>query len=188
MSSIFDKQVPAGNNKVSSSAFLWLLSEMVQYSQTRVKSVDELETRLAELGVQVGLRMLELACFRDRQSRRAIRVIDVLEFVQGDLWTAVFSKPADELQKSTESDEEYMITEIAPVLNQYISAPKDMHFNICSFAAGVIKGVLDAAGFPAQVTSHSVGTEAEPCRTTFLIKFDQEVVTRDAKLERGEWQ
>eukprot|EP00658_Telonema_sp_P-2_P042940 TRINITY_DN30901_c0_g1_i1.p1 TRINITY_DN30901_c0_g1~~TRINITY_DN30901_c0_g1_i1.p1 ORF type:complete len:116 (+),score=25.82 TRINITY_DN30901_c0_g1_i1:436-783(+) len=110
------------------------------------------------------------------------------QFVQGDLWTAVFSKPADELQKSTESDEEYMITEIAPVLNQYISAPKDMHFNICSFAAGVIKGVLDAAGFPAQVTSHSVGTEAEPCRTTFLIKFDQEVVTRDAKLERGEWQ
>eukprot|EP00656_Telonema_subtile_P013989 TRINITY_DN17114_c0_g1_i1.p2 TRINITY_DN17114_c0_g1~~TRINITY_DN17114_c0_g1_i1.p2 ORF type:complete len:186 (+),score=39.66 TRINITY_DN17114_c0_g1_i1:80-637(+) len=184
MSSIFDHKVSSGTNKVSASSFHWLLSEMVQYSQARVTSVDELETRLAHLGAQIGSRMLELVCFRERQSRRTTRVIEVLQFVQVDLWTTVFGKPADELQKSTESDTEYMINEARPILNQFISVPKDMHtFNVCAFAAGVIQGVLNSAGFPSQVSSHAVGTAEQPNRTTFLIKFEQHVVNRDHKLE-----
>ena len=112
--------------------------------------------------------MLELVCFRESGSRRCTRVIDVLQFVQTTLWVVLFSKAADELQKSTESDDEYMINESEPLVNKYISVPRDMgSFNVSSFAAGVIKGVLDAAGFQARVTAHSVGTSESPHKTTF---------------------
>lgn len=81
--------------------------------------------RMASLGVQVGSRMLELVCFREKQvppspsalcarklkvtsgwqARRTTRIIDMLQFVQTEMWQSIFGKPADELQKSTESGE-----------------------------------------------------------------------------------
>ena len=109
-------------------------------------------------------------------------MIDLLLSVQTTLWETLFGKAADELQKSTESEDEYMINEFEPLVNRYISVPRDYgSFNVSSFAAGVIKGVLDGAGFPAEVTTHAV-----EAGVTFLIKFEEHVTEREAKLERGE--
>ena len=111
-------------------------------------------------------------------------MIDLLLSVQNTLWETLFGKEADELQKSTESENEYMINEFEPLVNRFISVPRDYgSFNVSSFAAGVIKGVLDSAGFPAEVETHA-GTEIRG--VTFLIKFEEHVTEREAKLERGE--
>lgn len=78
-----------------------------------------------------------------------------------------------------------MISDNEPVVNQYISVPKEMNqLNCAAFVAGVIEGVCDGAGFPARVTAHSVGKGEEgelwPGKTVFLIKFKGEVLEREA--------
>ncbi|KAF9598081.1 hypothetical protein IFM89_024192 [Coptis chinensis] len=90
---------------------------------------------------------------------------------------------ADSLEKGTEHEDEYMISEKELLVNRYcfifallilfISVPKDMGtFNCGAFVAGIVKGVLDGAGFPAIVTAHFVSVDGQlRPRTTILIKF-----------------
>ena len=54
---------------VSLSAFAYLYSELVQYHQSRVSSISELERRLEAAGFGVGLKTIELAAFRSREVR-----------------------------------------------------------------------------------------------------------------------
>ncbi|MFS8023609.1 putative transport protein particle (TRAPP) component [Helianthus anomalus] len=60
---------------------------------------------------------------------------------------------------------------------RFISVPKDMgSFNCGAFVAGIVRGVLDNAGFPAVVTAHFVPVDGQQRpRTTILIKFSEEV-------------
>ena len=106
-----------------------------------------------------------------------------------------------------------MVNEADPIVNKFISVPREMgSLNCAAFVAGVIKGVLDGAGFvsahscciwleeptancstllpallpalqPAKVNAHSVPSEGQPRRTTFLIKFDTEVLFLTRKLK-----
>jgi trafficking protein particle complex subunit 5 len=55
--------------QVSLSAFAYLYSELVQYHQNRVDSIGELERRLESSGYQVGLKVLELITYRNREVR-----------------------------------------------------------------------------------------------------------------------
>lgn len=60
---------------VSLSAFAYLYSELVQYHQSRVASISELERRLESAGYGVGLRVLELLAYRAREvSLMVVRV------------------------------------------------------------------------------------------------------------------
>ena len=52
---------------VSLSAFAYLYSELVQYHQSRVAWISELERRLESAGYGVGLRVLELLAYRARE-------------------------------------------------------------------------------------------------------------------------
>ena len=45
----------------------------------------------------------------------------------------------------------------------------------------MVAGVLEGAGFPARVTAHFV---PESRRTVFLIKFEPEVLEREAQYEK----
>uniref|UniRef100_A0A453BED7 Trafficking protein particle complex subunit 5 n=1 Tax=Aegilops tauschii subsp. strangulata TaxID=200361 RepID=A0A453BED7_AEGTS len=83
---------------------------------------------------------------------------------------------ADSLEKGTEHEDEYMISEKELLVNRFISVPKDMGaFNCGAFVAGIVRGVLDNAGFPAVVTAHFVPIEGQQRpRTTILIKFAEE--------------
>lgn len=50
-----------------------------------------------------------------------------------------------------QADDEYMISDYDLFVNKYISVPKDMGaLNCAAFVAGIVKGVLDGAGFPAR--------------------------------------
>lgn len=77
-----------------------------------------------------------------------------------------------------------MIVDNEPLVNAYISVPKEMsQLNCAAYVAGMIEGVCDGAGFPARVTAHSVGGKEEgemwPGKTVFLVKFEGEVLERE---------
>jgi len=170
--------------EVSLSSFSFLFSEMIQYAQKRVTGIQDLERRLNEFGYRVGLRMLELLVWRDRNPKRETRVLSILYFIHTALWKALFGKQADSLEKSTENEDEFMISDNEPVLTKYISVPRELsQLNCNAFIAGVVEAILDSAQFPARVTAHTVPIDGFPLRTTILIKFDKEVLAREENLK-----
>lgn len=83
-----------------------------------------------------------------------------------------------------------MISDNEPLVNTYISVPKEMNqLNCAAFVAGIIEGACDGGGFPARVTAHTVGkgqdSELWPGKTVFLVKFQPEVVEREAYLGKS---
>lgn len=107
-------------------------------------------------------------------------MLGVLQFVHSIIWRQIFGKQADGLEKSRDSEYEYMIIDNMPLVSQFISVPKEMsQLNCGAFAAGIIEAVLDGYQFTAKVTAHTVETDEFPLRTVFLVKFEPEVVTRE---------
>lgn len=135
----------------------------------------------------MGLRLLEILCFREKNSKRDIRLLDVLKFVHTSLWKYLFGRQAKDLEQSNtvgmqhavlrrlksfsmhlpfgtvlslacankpavlQAEDEYMISDYDLFVNKYISVPKDMGaLNCAAFVAGIVKGVLDGAGFRAR--------------------------------------
>ncbi|KIY45264.1 TRAPP I complex [Fistulina hepatica ATCC 64428] len=171
-------------SEVSLSAFAFLFSELVQYTQKRVSGINDLERRLNTLGYRVGTRVLELMVWRAESSsktpKREIRFLPALMSIHTQVWRAVFGKTADAIEKSVENADEYMIIDNDPPVERYISVPKDMSQLSCSsFTAGIVEAVLDGLGFPARVTSHNTPTTEHPSRTTILIKLEKSVLERE---------
>ncbi|GLB36571.1 putative TRAPP complex subunit trs31 [Lyophyllum shimeji] len=163
--------------EVSASAFAFLFSEVVQYTQKRVSGINDLERRLNTLGYRVGMRVLELMVWRAESSsktpKREIRFLPALMSIHTQVWKAVFGKPADAIEKSVENADEYMIIDNDPPIERHISVPRDMSQLSCSsFTAGIVEAVMDGLGFPARVTAHNTPTAQYPSRTTILIKLE----------------
>jgi hypothetical protein len=92
-----------------------------------------------------------------------------------------------------------MITDNDPLVNQYISVPKEMsQFNPAALVAGIIEGVCDGAGFATMGVSAHWANESSveatgatpaagmwPGKTVILIRFAPEVLEREEILERG---
>lgn len=86
-----------------------------------------------------------------------------------------------------------MISDNDPILNKYISVPKEMsQLNAAAYVAGIVEAILDGCQFvcfcnlmlqPARVTAHTVPIDGHPYRTTILIKFEREVIEREEKLK-----
>ncbi|KAG6430812.1 hypothetical protein SASPL_108885 [Salvia splendens] len=177
---VLDRPIGKGKQEVSLSAFAFLFSELVQYNQLQVDNIAELERRLEDAGYAVGARVLELLCHREKEGDTAIgysffhtqhRHCDMMA-----QWASHRARVADSLEKGTEHEDEYMISEKELLVNRFISIPKDMGaFNCGAFVAGIVRGVLDNAGFPAVVTAHFVPVDGQHRpRTTILIKFAEE--------------
>ena len=163
---------------VSLSAFgFFLFSEFIQYSQQRVNTAEELERKLEEAGVGIGHRALELGCLREKSSRRETRMLGILQFITSVVWKMLFGSAAKDsvsLEKSVEQDDEFMIVEKQPIVTTYISSAP---CSCAAFVAGIVRGVLEGAQFPARVTAHE-----EEDRTVILIKFSAEVIERENRL------
>lgn len=180
--------------ELSQASFAYLFGEMVSYAQRRVTGIQDLEKRLNVQGHPIGLKLLDLLLYREpaRTQTRPLHIIALLQFITTVLWRHLFSRPADALEKSSdpEKPDEYMISDNEPLVNQYISVPKEMNqLNCAAFVAGIVEGVCDGAGFPARVTAHSVGKGEEgelwPGKTILLVKFQPEVVEREAYLGKS---
>ncbi|KAL3903219.1 MAG: hypothetical protein SGPRY_011764 [Prymnesium sp.] len=72
-------------------------------------------------------------------------------------------------------ENEFMIIEKSPLVNTYISSAP---CNCAAFTAGIVRGVLEGAHFPAEVSAH----DYEDSRTAILIKFAPEVVEREKRI------
>ena len=153
---------------VSLSAFSFLFSEIVQYSKKRAATLPDLEKRLSELGYNVGVRMLELICFRENKLEREKKLINILHFIHSKVWTILFGRQAQSLEKSTQNNDEFMIHESEPIVNKFISTPKELsNLDCAAFIAGIIHGILDSTNFPPiKVTAHAVSS-----KTIFLISI-----------------
>ncbi|GIL88834.1 hypothetical protein Vretifemale_16765 [Volvox reticuliferus] len=84
-----------------------------------------------------------------------------------------------------QADDEYYIRDYDLLVSRYISVPRSYEpFNPGTLAAGIMRGMLDSAGFPARVTAHFV-THKDRQRpiTTFMIKLEPSVMQRQAYLE-----
>lgn len=174
--------------EMSQASFAYLFGEMITYAQRRVKGIQELEQRLNVQGHPIGLKLLDLLLYREppRTQIRPGNIITLLHFIKQNVWQHLFARQADRLEKSANPDtpEEYMIIDNEPLVNQFVSVPREMsQLNCAAFVAGVVEGVCDGAGFPARVTAHTVAEgEMWPGKTVFLVKFRGEVVEREAFL------
>ena len=100
---------------------------MVQHAQARVTSIDALERRLEEAGYVVGLRVLELQCLREKfAGKRKTKLLQIIQWISTDMWKILFGKTADSLERSTENADEYMIHELQPITNVFVSVPPDL--------------------------------------------------------------
>jgi len=61
---------------------------------------------------------------------------------------SLFGREADKLEKANDDESTYYIIEEEPLVNRYISVPKDMgNLNCAMFIAGIIEAVLNGCGF-----------------------------------------
>ncbi|KAG5969123.1 hypothetical protein E4U58_001579 [Claviceps cyperi] len=177
--------------EISQASFAYIFSEMVTYAQRRVKGIQELEQRLNTQGHSIGLKLLDLLLYREppRSQLRPLTIIALLHFIKQNVWQHLFGRQADRLEKSNNPDtpDEYMIIDNEPLVNQYISVPREMsQLNCAAYVAGVVEGVCDGADFPAKVTAHTVGEgDMWPGKTVFLVKFRGEVVEREGFLAKA---
>ncbi|XBI74999.1 hypothetical protein VPH35_068432 [Triticum aestivum] len=116
---VLDKPLGRGRQEVSLSVFAFLFSELVQYNQTQVDNIAELERRLEDAGYAVGARVLELLCHREKGNRRETRLLGILSFIHSTVWKVLFGKVADSLEKGTEHEDEYMISEKELLVNRF---------------------------------------------------------------------
>lgn len=115
-----------------------------------------------------------------KYGKRENKILEILQFIHGPLWRAIFGRTANDLEKSQDVDDEYMIIDNTPLISKFISIPKDYgNLNCSAFVAGMIEGALDLSGFHAHVVAHSSPIEGLPQRTVFLIKFDPLLFTRE---------
>ena len=167
------------------AAFVTLTADVVKLLMADV--------RLEDSGYGVGLRLLEVLSYRERNSRREVRLLEMLKFIHTSLWKCLFGRQARELEQSNtvslhadmhrfracpaalrnqskvtcmsvtslalcmmqrkcvQAEDEYMISDFDLFVTKYISVPKDMgQLNCAAFIAGIVKGALDGAGFPAR--------------------------------------
>uniref|UniRef100_A0A673CM62 Trafficking protein particle complex subunit 5-like n=1 Tax=Sphaeramia orbicularis TaxID=375764 RepID=A0A673CM62_9TELE len=96
-STILERPLTRPKTEVSLSAFALLFSEMVQYCQSRVYSVSELQTRLADMGQSVGASLLDVLVLREKNGKRETKVLNMLLFIKVNVWKSLFGKEADKL-------------------------------------------------------------------------------------------
>ena len=190
--------VRGNKNEVGLSAFVFLFSELIQYSQQRVDTTDELEhksvqahgsasagltlrvarvltRRLEDIGEGIGYRALELGCLRDKSSRRETRILGILQFITSVVWKMLFgnaAKDAVSLEKSVGQDNEFMIVEKQPFVATYISSAP---CSCAAFVAGIVRGVCAHAATHVPHTPQARPTHAYVLcillhRRTFPIK------------------
>lgn len=177
---IVDRALPKNAPEtVSTALFTYLFSEMVQYCHSRVQHIADLEEKLAVLGRRVGRRALEICLLREKRSKREIRVVEGLIFVQTNLWRSLFGRPGSPLEKeNTEQGDTYMFSDHDLIVNRYVSVPSEFgSLNCGSFVAGMLEAALEGLGFLATVSSHA--TEKG---TTMLIKLDPSVMAREKRM------
>ncbi|GMR37531.1 hypothetical protein PMAYCL1PPCAC_07726, partial [Pristionchus mayeri] len=174
---ILDKTLSRGKQEVNQSTFAVLYSEIIRYAQKRVNTDTELHDRLATYGKFVGERMLDVIYLREKGYKRETKLLPTLIFIKSVVWKNLFNKEADKLERSNDDQKTYLLIENSPIVNSFISIPKDKpHLNCAAFVAGIVEAMLTSSNFPCRVSAHWHNG------TTYMIQFDDSVIARENAL------
>ncbi|CDW53540.1 Trafficking protein particle complex subunit 5 [Trichuris trichiura] len=172
--SILDRSISKGKNEINLSTFALLFAEIVRYEQSRVNTIAELQNKLSSFGGFVGSKLTDLIFFREKGYKREVKLLNMLLFIKTTFMKNVFGKEADKLERNSENPRIYYIIENDPLVNTFISIPKDKgSLNVAAFTGGLIESVLKLNNFPCTVTTvwHN--------GTTYVIEFDEAVIARE---------
>ncbi|KAE9552071.1 hypothetical protein FO519_004728 [Halicephalobus sp. NKZ332] len=149
---ILDKSLSKGKNEINLSTFALLFAEMVKYAHNKVSTVQELQEKLAEYGRFVGVRLLDVIVLREKSYKRDTKLLSMLMFIKGTVWKNLFNKEADKLERSNDDPCRYFLIEKDPLVNTFISLPKDKsNLNCASFIAGIVEAFLTYGQLITQV-------------------------------------
>ena len=82
-------------------------------------------------GVKGVGRLASPYCLRNYDgNRRETRLLGILSFIHSTVWKVLFGKVADSLEKGTEHEDEYMISEKELLVNRFDGL---LNFIVCSF-------------------------------------------------------
>eukprot|EP00933_Yihiella_yeosuensis_P044141 TRINITY_DN3922_c0_g4_i1.p1 TRINITY_DN3922_c0_g4~~TRINITY_DN3922_c0_g4_i1.p1 ORF type:complete len:190 (+),score=25.71 TRINITY_DN3922_c0_g4_i1:74-643(+) len=180
--SVYDRQLNRSRNEVSLSAFAFIFAETVDYCLKKASAMHDLEERLHEMGVPVGVRVLDLYCCRENRNKRENRLLPLLNFIAETMWKQLFGHKVD-LLKGQDHENEYMLNDKDLLVNRFISVPRDLgDVNCGAFVAGIVEGMLRSAEFPATASAHTVEEPGGGSSTTILIRFDESVMARERRL------
>ena len=149
-----------------------------RYQTTKIRSAAELETNLEKMGKDLGKRVFDALFHRDRLTKRELTEVGILKFISTTAWKALWGKEADSLERSNDREDEYMVVDSAPLVNQFVSVPANLGALDCAaLMAGVIAGILDASYFAAKCTAHP----REEGGTVFLIRIGHDDESEEQK-------
>ena len=77
-----------------------------------------------QAGFEVGFKILESLYPRVKPGRRPTKLMDVLQFISSPCWNHLFGRTIDSLEKGTDNDNEYILTDYQPLFSKFISVPK----------------------------------------------------------------
>ena len=165
------------------TTFSFLFGEMVQYMSSKSSNDKDfdLEEKLSSLGYPIGEKVLELCSVREKNFKKETKIVQMLQFIHNNVWKMLFGKQADGLQKSTVDEDEYRIIENSPITNKYIPYQKGQS-NCAAFLGGIIEGILNSADFRCKVSTFFFDVEGV-IKTYYIIKFDHDVIVRDANMK-----
>ena len=176
-------------NRCDSQAVHWIVRSVVDplTRSVSIRCVPLCCWRSCSLdvaGFGVGVRVLEILSHREKSGRREVRLLAMLQFIVSSCWKALFGKAADALERSTENENEYMIHELEPLTNKFVSVPPDLgQLDCAAYIAGIVRGILCSSGFVADVTAHTVEVPGgQRNKTVFLVKFEESVIQRERAL------
>ena len=154
----------------------------------------------------LGAKALELTMYREKgqgnnnicqHGRREVNFVNMLHYINNNVWKTLFNKAADGIEQSVDDDEEYRIIDQSPLTNEFISADEGEkgELNCANFIAGIIEGILISSNMPCKVSAHFVPEEADDANdpndapnpykksmtTLYVIKFEAEVIAREYK-------
>jgi len=175
--SVYEKPLKARPG-VNLSTFSFMFSEIIQYFLEKEK--DKFEENLEALGFHLGPRIHEFIIAKDKNYKREIKHLELLKIIHSSVWSTLFDKTAGALKKM--DSHTYVIYDDEPLYLKFIPKREGKDYVYASFIGGIIRGLLDYAGFDAKVETQTPPNDgkSEYPTTAFVITFSEEVLKREA--------
>lgn len=76
-----------------------------------------------QAGFEVGFKVLEYLYPKVKAGKRPTKLLEVLQFISSSCWKLLFGRTIDSLEKGTDNDNEYILTDYKPLCSKFISVP-----------------------------------------------------------------
>ncbi|KAF0989760.1 hypothetical protein HZS_2080 [Henneguya salminicola] len=89
---LFEKSVGKNKFNVSLTLYSQIFCEIVSYFHKKSSTVENLEDLLHKCGVDIGSRLVDILNYKERGSKREIRLLNYLLFLKTSVWKTILLK------------------------------------------------------------------------------------------------